>query len=95
MGRPVSPLVSNMEVWHTGEGGGTIEKVNIPPATGYWLLATGYRLLAIGYWLQTVPCFPYRAAISSTATAYGSRTPYSAAMRKNPRIPSTHSSSST
>jgi len=37
----------------------------------------------------------YRAASSGTATAYGGRTPYSAAMRKKPRIPSTHSSSST
>jgi len=37
----------------------------------------------------------YRRANSSTVTSYGGKTPHSAAMRKNPRIPSTHSSSST
>ncbi len=37
----------------------------------------------------------YFAVSSGTATAYGGSTPYSAAMRKNPRNPSTHSSSST
>ena len=57
----------------------------ILPAVGLMLfLSTMYYA-----WLA------YRLAKSSTLTSYAGRTPHSAAMRKNPRIPSTHSSSST